>query len=60
MWKLGHNKIMINLLNRSQTKIENLIYTIREKENDLWNEYMEIVNTYGAESTFAAEMDING
>jgi len=47
---------MLNILNNSKTKIENLIYNIREKENDLWNEYMEMVNTYGAESTFAAEM----
>ncbi len=46
---------MINLLNRSIKKAEKIIEVIRYRENELWNEYIELVHTYGAESTFAIE-----
>ena len=46
---------MINLLNRSVRKAEKIIKVIRYRENELWNEYLELVHTYGAESTFAIE-----
>ena len=46
---------MINLLNRSVRKAEKMIKVIRYKENELWNEYKDLVDTYGAGSTFAIE-----
>ena len=46
---------MINLLNRSVRNAEKMIKIIRSKENELWNEYKELVDTYGAGSTFAIE-----
>ena len=46
---------MINLLNRSVKSAEKMIKVIRYKENELWNEYKELVDTYGAGSTFAIE-----
>jgi len=35
-----------------------MIHVIRSKENELWNEYKDLVDTYGAESTFAIEARI--
>ena len=35
-----------------------MIHVIRSKENELWNEYKELVDTYGAGSTFAIEARI--
>ena len=49
---------MINLLNRSVRSAEKMIKVIRYKENELWNEYKELVDTYGAGSTFAIEARI--
>ena len=46
---------MINLLNRSVRNAEKMIKVIRYKENELWNEYKDLVDTYGAGSTFAIE-----
>jgi len=46
---------MINLLNRSVRSAEKMIKVIRYKENELWNEYKDLVDTYGAGSTFAIE-----
>jgi hypothetical protein len=49
---------MINLLNQGVRSAEKMIHVIRSKENELWNEYKELVDTYGAESTFAIEARI--
>ena len=49
---------MINLLNRSVRNAEKMIHVIRSKENELWNEYKDLVDTYGAGSTFAIEARI--
>jgi hypothetical protein len=49
---------MINLLNRSVRNAEKMIHVIRSKENELWNEYKDMVDTYGAGSTFAIEARI--
>jgi len=49
---------MINLLNRSVRSAEKIIHVIRSKENELWNEYKDLVDTYGAGSTFAIEARI--
>jgi hypothetical protein len=49
---------MINLLNQSVRSAEKIISNIREKENELWDEYREIVDIHGAESTFAIEKRI--
>ncbi len=49
---------MINLLNKSVRNAEKIIHVIRSRENELWNEYIELVYTYGAESTFAIEARI--
>ena len=38
---------MLNLLNRNCTKAEKLIFNIREKENELWKEYLDYVHEYG-------------
>ena len=35
-----------------------MIHVIRFKENELWNEYKDLVDTYGAGSTFAIEARI--
>ena len=35
-----------------------MIHVIRSKENELWNEYKDLVDTYGAGSTFAIEARI--
>ena len=49
---------MINLLNQSVRSAEKMIHVIRFKENELWNEYKDLVDTYGAGSTFAIEARI--
>ena len=49
---------MINLLNRSVRSAEKMIKVIRYKENELWNEYKDMVDEYGAGSTFAIEARI--
>ena len=49
---------MINLLNKSVRSAEKMVNVIRYKENELWNEYKELVDTYGAGSTFAIEARI--
>ena len=49
---------MINLLNRSVRNAEKMIKVIRYKENELWNEYKDMVDEYGAGSTFAIEKRI--
>ena len=49
---------MINLLNQSVRSAEKMIHVIRSKENELWNEYKDLVDTYGAGSTFAIEARI--
>ena len=49
---------MINLLNRSVRNAEKMIHVIRSKENELWDEYKDLVDTYGAGSTFAIEARI--
>ena len=49
---------MINLLNQSVRSAEKIIHVIRSKENELWNEYKDLVDTYGAGSTFAIEARI--
>ena len=49
---------MINLLNQSVRNAEKMIGIIRSKENELWNEYKDLVDTYGAGSTFAIEARI--
>ena len=49
---------MINLLNRSVRNAEKMIGIIRSKEHELWNEYKDLVDTYGVESTFAIEARI--
>ena len=49
---------MINLLNRSVRNAEKMIKVIRYKENELWNEYKDMVDEYGAGSTFAIEARI--
>ena len=46
---------MINLLNRSVRNAEKMIHVIRSKENELWNEYKDLVDIYGAGSAFAIE-----
>ena len=46
---------MINLLNRSVRSAEKMIKVIRYKENELWNEYKDMVDEHGAGSTFAIE-----
>ena len=49
---------MINLLNKNVRSAEKMIKIIRYKENELWNEYKDLVDTYGAGSTFAIEARI--
>ena len=49
---------MIKLLNQSVRSAEKMIKIIRYKENELWNEYKDLVDTYGAGSTFAIEARI--
>ena len=49
---------MINLLNRSVRNAEKMIHVIRSKENELWNEFKDLVDSYGAGSTFAIEARI--
>ena len=49
---------MINLLNKNVRSAEKMIKIIRSKENELWNEYKDLVDTYGAGSTFAIEARI--
>ena len=49
---------MINLLNKSVRNAEKMIKIIRYKENELWNEYMDMVKEFGAGSTFAIEKRI--
>ena len=49
---------MINLLNQSVRNAEKMIKVIRYKENELWNEYKELVDTYGAGSPFGIEARI--
>ena len=38
---------MLNLLNRSYSKAEKLIVTIRKKENELWEDHLSYVHTLG-------------
>ena len=38
---------MLNLLNRSYSKAEKLIVTIRKKENELWKDHLSYVHTLG-------------
>lgn len=49
---------MINLLNKSVRKAEKMIKIIRETENELWGDYKEIADKYGADSIFAVEKRI--
>jgi len=49
---------MINLLNRSVRSAEKMIKIIRETENELWDDYKEIADKYGADSIFAVEKRI--
>tara|TARA_S200002703_G_scaffold12196_2_gene10873 strand:- start:158 stop:394 length:237 start_codon:yes stop_codon:yes gene_type:complete len=49
---------MINLLNKSVRKAEKMIKIIRETENELWDDYKEIADKYGADSIFAVEKRI--
>ena len=49
---------MINLLNKNVRSAEKMIKIIRYKENELWNEYMDMVNEFGVRSTFAIEKRI--
>tara|TARA_R110002012_G_scaffold130767_1_gene283354 strand:+ start:114 stop:473 length:360 start_codon:yes stop_codon:yes gene_type:complete len=38
---------MLNVLNRDYVKAENIIYNIREKENELFREYLNLCYTKG-------------
>ena len=38
---------MLNLLNRSYSKAEKLIVTIRKKENELWEDHLSCVHKFG-------------
>ena len=51
---------MLNVLNRDYVKAENIIYNIREKENELFREYLNLCYTKGETHKKHSNLDING